>query len=207
MGVTRLMCAAQLKQCGLQPSIGQVNQLARERSLTPLQCGMKVAYYGCCCFVLGFVFKKCCFFLTIMDCVEYLSELLHEGWLLAFACKTGRLTQALLANKVAVRRIREAVLQACGRADTSPFDKALHNLWGANKQDLTKAASSITSALRAGGGGGLGCAARPNEEAIEDAIESVESKERGALQTVMRSLADLLRQNRPYLAQLEQDFV
>lgn len=204
--VRQLMIASQLRNCGLQPTMSQVISLTREPAISPLQCACKVAYYGCCCFMLEFVFKKCCFCLALKDCVEITCGLLHEGWLLAYAVKAGYLTQQTLASKVDLWRLREAIIQTCDEVDTSPIRKAVNKLLGANQDDVSEAASTVLGALSVKGIGIGPCKRRPHDDEVQEVLDSVENEHRSELRDVTQGLADVTRSQRPYFDKLESAF-
>merc|ERR1719313_665746 len=102
--------------------------LVQDEPLTCTQCTVQVGYYACCCCALEFCFKKICFFLTVKECVETVSEMLHEGLLLEHALKEGLLVKETLQDENDLWRVRAAILQTCDNVDTSPLHKAVKNV-------------------------------------------------------------------------------
>mmetsp|Transcript_124395 Transcript_124395/g.387275 ORF Transcript_124395/g.387275 Transcript_124395/m.387275 type:complete len:270 (-) Transcript_124395:118-927(-) len=205
--VRRLMAAAQLRHSGLQATMSQVNTLAREASITRKECAMKVAWFGLCCCVVEFVLKKLCFFLTIKDCVDNASELLHEGWLIAYAAKAGFLTQQSLADKAEMWRVSEAIVKTCDEADTSVMKQALRQIFGNNKQDMNTSANTVNGALRLQGVGNGCLGSNASDDNVQEALDSVEREQRTELRGITGKLAEALRTQRPYFSKLEQAFV
>merc|ERR1712113_450625 len=106
--------------------------------------------------------------------VDNASALLHEGWLLNFAVKTRRMTEANLNDRTDAWRIREAVILACAAVDTSPISKALTQLFQNSKGSLNEASPTISSAIKTQG---VGCRGA-SPEAVQEAMDSTQPETR-----------------------------
>merc|ERR1740129_448492 len=128
-----------------------------------------------------------------MDCVETCCELLHHGWLMAYAVKQEYLTREMLLDNNAVWRVSQASLLACGEVDTSPFIRALKRVWETNSSDLKGAADMVSKALKAQGVG-TACGAKVTEPRVEEALDNVSRGEsRGKLNKMTTGLAELVK--------------
>lgn len=205
--VRRLMAAAQLRQLGLQPTLTQTSTLAREPSVTAQECAMKVAWVASCCCTVEFLLKKVCFFLTIKECVDNASELLHEGWLIAYATKAGFVTQQTLADKVEVWRVSEAICKTMSDADTTIVKQAIKQVFGNHKTDMTSTANTVNGALRLQGVGGGCISSGANDDNVREALTNVEHENRGELRAITSKLAEVLKSQKPYFGKLEEAFV
>mmetsp|Transcript_36597 Transcript_36597/g.67067 ORF Transcript_36597/g.67067 Transcript_36597/m.67067 type:complete len:253 (+) Transcript_36597:59-817(+) len=198
---SRAMIIAQLRNFGMEPTVSQVSKL-RWRPHWWLKLVRKVFYYLCCCWLLEFCFKKCCYVLSMRDAVLNTSELFHEGWLLTYALKKGYINQGNLSDSGSVRQVREAILDTVDEVDTSPITSSLRVIYK-EKWGLLQGASEVLYSNLSSAGVQPGPTVGDD---VEEALGATEADERQELGSTVSQVEQMIESHRPYLSQLEAVF-
>mmetsp|Transcript_32942 Transcript_32942/g.63862 ORF Transcript_32942/g.63862 Transcript_32942/m.63862 type:complete len:236 (+) Transcript_32942:110-817(+) len=192
IAANRHMTLTQCRKFGVEPLSSDLNAL----QWTPINLFTiirKCLYICCCCWILEFVFKKCCFFLSIIDSVSTAASCLNEGYLLTYALKQGYITQAKCADKKALHDVRTAILDTIDKVGKDTVNNIFRTIFKGESAAMHGEADTLIEAARS-----------KDDVRAESAV--VESATSGRVRGMADAVQSAIHRQKDYFETLEAAF-
>jgi len=193
VAANRHMILTQCRKFGVEPLFSDVSAL----QWTPLDLFTiirKCLYVCCCCWILEFIFKKLCFFFSVIDSVSTAANSLNEGYLLTYALKQGYITQAKCADKKALHEVRKAILDSIDKVGKDTVKSIFRTIF-----------KGESAAMRGEAGTLIKAAQSKDRDRAESAV--AESAASGRVLGMADAVQSAIHKQRDYFEKLEATFV
>lgn len=173
--LTRRMVRGLAVSRGRSLSAEDVEKLTEDRGGCLKGCVVQAIVYP-----LKKIFRKIFFFLEWKRAVDLTSHTYHQGFLIDHAL-TGREGRPSLLELKSAAEVRDAVEAVCRESPIKPLEAAIAATFRRSKGILKRAANLLAGALRRR-------AAKPDRQAVAEAVESVEAEEEREVASVTSGL-------------------
>jgi uncharacterized protein (DUF697 family) len=147
------------------------------------------------------IFRKIFFVLSVKDCVDSASVVLHEGLLVRHALATGLVDRASLdAGPETLLALNRAIRATCKQTDTRPVNQVFRRAFTASRSALADAAATLASLIRNTG------ASRKNPQPVQAAFERAEQQPNPQVDHLVDAIGGQVFTEPGYLDAIEKRF-